>query len=476
MPKDKPAFSQPPRFASFVPKPWVQDLYPNDAKQPPPGLLNESSDNLATTDIPTERYWSHEWHKMEVDHVWRKTWQVACRIEEIPNDGDFVVYDIVDDSVIVVRSSTADIKAFTNSCLHRGTSIVDGAGSVEEFRCPYHGWSYNLDGQLTSLPAAWDFSHLNIDELQLPAVQVDTWAGFVFINLDPECSTLNEYLGVLPEHLDDFNIDNRYKAVHVSKVVPCNWKVAQEAFIEGYHVAETHFEKTLEGKIAVSGAAVSNYDTSIQYDYWKPHVTRMNMLGGIPSGYISDQLQSEQAIVDAYFARKPGDTVTLTEGQTARSLIAEHNRKIWGKSHNVDLSTASDAEMIDQIQYTLFPNFTVWPTIVAPLVYRFRPDGDDPNHSIFEIWMLLPIADDGSHPTPMTELRLDEDQLWSSVPELGGYGPVIDQDTPNFPRIQKGLKASKKGAVSLANYQENRIRVFHDTLEMYLFGPDSSLQ
>jgi hypothetical protein len=132
--------------------------------------------------------------------------------------------------------------------------------------------------------------------------------------------------------------------------------------------------------------------------------------------------------------------------------------------------------MIDQIQYTLFPNFTVWPTIVAPLVYRFRPDGDDPNHSIFEIWMLLPIADDGSHPTPMTELRLNEDQLWSSIPELGGYGPVIDQDTPNFPRIQKGLKASKKGAVSLANYQENRIRVFHDTLEMYLFGPDSSQQ
>jgi phenylpropionate dioxygenase-like ring-hydroxylating dioxygenase large terminal subunit len=476
MPKNKPAFPQLPSFASLVPKPWVQDLYPNDAKQPPPGLLNESSDNLATTDIPTDRYWSQEWHKMEVEHVWKKTWQVACRNEDIPNEGDFVVYDIVDDSVIVVRSSTGEIKAFTNSCLHRGTSIVDDAGSVTEFRCPYHGWSYDLDGQLTSLPAAWDFSHLNIDELQLPAVQVDTWAGFVFINLDPESSTLNEYLGVLPEHLDDFNIGNRYKAVHVSKVVPCNWKVAQEAFIEGYHVAETHFEKTPEGKIAVSGAAVSNYDTSIQYDYWKPHVTRMNMLGGIPSGYISDQLPSEQSIVDAYFARKPGDSVTLAKGRTARSLIAEHNRKIWGKSHNVNLTTASDAEMIDQIQYTLFPNFTVWPTIVAPLVYRFRPEGDDPNHSIFEIWMLHPIADDGSHPTPMTELRLDEDQLWSSIPELGGYGPVIDQDTPNFPRIQKGLRASKKGAVSLANYQENRIRVFHDTLEMYLFGSDSSLQ
>jgi hypothetical protein len=126
--------------------------------------------------------------------------------------------------------------------------------------------------------------------------------------------------------------------------------------------------------------------------------------------------------------------------------------------------------MIDQIQYTVFPNFTVWPTVVAPLIYRFRPDGDDPQRSIFEIWMLYPIADDGTHPDPMPELRLADDQAWSEVRELGNYGPVIDQDTPNFPRIQKGLRASSRGAVSLANYQENRIRVFHQTLERYLAG------
>ena len=93
-----------------------------------------------------------------------------------------------------------------------------------------------------------------------------------------------------------------------------------------------------------------------------------------------------------------------------------------------------------------------------------------PTHSIFEIWMLFPIADDGTHPPPMVELRLADDQPWSSVPELKGYGPVIDQDTPNFPRIQKGLRASARGAISLANYQENRIRAFHETLERYLAG------
>ena len=88
--------------------------------------------------------------------------------------------------------------------------------------------------------------------------------------------------------------------------------------------------------------------------------------------------------------------------------------------------------------------------------------------------MLYPKTDDGSHPPPMKERRLSESDLWASVQELGSYGPVIDQDTPNFPRIQKGMKASRQQTVSLANYQENRIRAFHQTLERYLAGEFAS--
>lgn len=458
------------RFADRVPKPWVQELYPNDDNPAPAGLLNSSAADLSTDDISAERYFSYEWHRQEVEHVWRKTWQLACRVEDVPNVGDYVVYDIVDDSVLVVRTEAGDLAAYTNSCMHRATALAEDSGCATSFRCPFHGWTYDLDGKLIFVPGDWDFSHLDLENIQLPTVQVDVWAGFVFVNLDPDCGPLEDYLGVLPDHLDDFKIDKRYKAVHVSKVIPCNWKVAQEAFIEGYHVAETHYDKDADGNLAATGAATSNYDTSIQYDYWGPHVTRMNMLGGIPSGYVADQLPDEQSIVDAYFARRNGESPTLADGQTARALIGDHNRKVWGERHNVDLSQFSDAEMIDQIQYTVFPNFTVWPTVVAPLIYRFRPDGDDPQSSIFEIWMLYPIADDGTHPEPMPEFRLADDQAWSEVSELGNYGPVIDQDTPNFPRIQKGLRASSRGAVSLANYQENRIRVFHQTLERYLAG------
>jgi len=456
--------------ANRVPKPWVEDLYPQDTNPPPQGLLRTSSADLDTADLSAERYYAYDFHRLEVEHVWKKTWQMACRVEEIPEAGDYVVYDIVDDSVIVVRQADGDIVAYTNSCLHRGTTLAEGVGNKKNFRCPYHGWTFGLDGALTYVPGAWDFAHMDLENTQLPKVQIDFWAGFVFVNLDKDCTSLTEYLGVLPDHLDDFHIENRYKAIHVSQVVPCNWKIAQEAFIEGYHVAETHFDKDADGNIAPVGAAASNYDTSIQNDYWQPHISRMTMLSGIPSGYIADQIDGEQGVVDAYFARKPGDRIQLKEGQTARSAIADHNRAVWGANHNVDFSAYSDAEMVDQIEYTVFPNFTVWPTIVAPLVYRFRPDGDDPTRSLFEVWMLFPIADDGTYPEPAEEHRLGPDDAWASVPELGSYGPVIDQDIPNMPRIQKGVRASTKRAVSLGSYQESRIRALHETLDRYIAG------
>lgn len=382
-----------------------------------------------------------------------------------------MVYDIVEDSVIVIRTDAGEIIAYVNSCLHRCSALVDESGhNSGNFVCPYHGWQYNQQGKLCFVPGSWDFSHLNLDDMHLPRVKVDTWAGFVFINLDDDCRPLKEYLDILPEHLDEFGLEDRYKAVHASQVVPCNWKVVQEAFIEGYHVAQTHYKKDVDGSIAPEGAAVSNNDTSIQYDYWPPHVSRLIMSGGVPSGYVADKIPDEQSIVDVYFGRRESDSIKLAEGQTARDAIAKRNREILSQAYNRDLSTTSDAEMVDQIQYTLFPNFTIWPSVVAPLIYRFRPHGDDPEQAIFEIWMLFPKSDDGSHPEPMKEVHLEPGESWTRVKEFGTYGPIIDQDTPNLPRIQKGLKASKKGSISLANYQENRIRAFHETLERYLAG------
>ena len=227
----------------------LQQVFDGDGIGPPEPFRQTPEMELGTADVSIDRYISKDWHNREVREVWQKTWQVACRVEEIPEIGDYIVYDIVDDSVIVIRTSETEIKAYFNACLHRGNALCLGSGNARRLRCPFHGFTWSIGGELHHIPSQWDFEHVEKENFSLPEARLSEWGGFVFINLDPECETLEEYLEILPQHLAPFNFENRYIAVHVSMVVGCNWKVAQEAFIEGYHVSETHYDKDEFGNL-----------------------------------------------------------------------------------------------------------------------------------------------------------------------------------------------------------------------------------
>jgi phenylpropionate dioxygenase-like ring-hydroxylating dioxygenase large terminal subunit len=461
-------------YADRGPGRSLQDVFDGDRIPPPAAFRENSTVPMGSADISVERYVSKDWHDAEIDRVWRKTWQVACRVEEIPEVGDYIVYDIVDDSLIVVRTAPDEIRAYYNACLHRGNALCLESGHAASFRCPFHGFDYSLDGKLRHVPSRWDFKHIPEDEFRLPEAQLGLWGGFVFVNLDPSCNSLQEYLEILPSHLDGFHFENRFIAAHVSMVVGCNWKVAQEAFIEGYHVAETHFEKDSSGDVNPDGLACYMDDVMMQYDVWPKsrHVTRMTLASGVPSEHVSHSQRSEQDIVDAMLRYVPAnERPKLAPGESARPALAEFNRKTLGKSFGVDLSKHSDSEMLDQVQYTLFPNFTFWPTLFAPLLYRFRPAGDTPDASIFDVYMLHPIPEDGRAWEVAQENRLEPGAAWASAKELGVYGPILDQDIPNMLRMTKGLKTMRKRGVTLANYQENRIRHLHRTLDEYLSCP-----
>jgi hypothetical protein len=199
------------------------------------------------------------------------------------------------------------------------------------------------------------------------------------------------------------------------------------------------------------------------------HIDRLVLTGGVPSQYVAHRLESEQNVVDVMLRRIPAESrPQLKPGERARTAIADYYRKALGALHKVDLSNAPDLMIVDQVQYNIFPNFTIWPTIIAPLCYRFRPYGNDPDRAIFEVWLLYPRPDDGEAREVKKELRLEPGALWESVPELGPYGPIIDQDMPNLPRLQRGLKAMSKPGITLGDYQEIRIRRFHKVLEEYL--------
>ncbi len=438
----------------------VQQVLAADVNPPPACLLIDSpAKGQSTKDLSLDRYYAKEWHDREVEKVWRRTWQMACRLEEIPNVGDHVVYDIVHDSVIVVRTSPTEIKAHINSCLHRGTRLCTEDGNMRHIKCPVHGMTWGLDGALAGMPCAWDFPHVNREKFSLPQVQVGTWGGFVFINFDPCCEPLESYLEVLPEHFKAFNLENRWKAVHGAKIMPCNWKLAQEAFMEGFHIATTHPQS-----LGYTG------DTNTQYDVFPGrHVSRFIMLEGVASPSLAEVPQ--QKIVDDMqrdigFYR--GHDITVGPGESARAKLAAHARERISRSAKQDFSKLSDSESIDLIQYLLFPNLSPWGGQATPLVYRFRPHGDNPEESIMEIMLLFAKAPDGSHPPPCKVTQIGLNDSWHMVPGMGSAADVTDQDTDNLKRIQRGIRASRKPGATLAVYQESRIRHFHETLEAYM--------
>ena len=443
------------------PSPSVLEVLRSDVNPAPNIMLTESpAQDQSSEDVSAERYFSKTWHDQEVEKVWRKCWQLACRVEHIPNVGDHVVYNIVHDSLIVIRTAENEIRAYINSCLHRGTMLRTEAGCVNQLRCPFHGWTWKLDGSLSIIPGQWDFPHVDKDAMALPEAKVGVWGGFVFVNFDPECEPLESYLENLPEHFEAFNLEDRYVAAHVAKIMPCNWKLAMEAFVEAYHVGVAHPQ-------------VLGYygDTNTQYDVWPNvrHVSRMISVQGVPSpalkGFPPERTIEEMRRDVPFFAGKP---IEVGDGETARGKLAQRAREKISRSVGKDMSALSDTESLDLIEYMLFPNMVPWGGQALPITYRFRPNGDDPESSIMEIMFLFSKAPDGSHPEPAKMTMLGPNQNWSDAPELGSAAMVADQDTDNLMRIQKGLRASKKAGVTLARYQESRIRHFHETLDAYI--------
>ena len=442
--------------------PSYQRVLDGDTHKAPEVLRAQASLDLGSADLPADVYLSPEQHRLEVDHLWRRTWQIAGRVEEVADPGDSFVYDIADDSLLILRSASGELRAYHNACLHRGTRLRDEPGCLERIRCPFHGFTWDLEGDLKDVPCRWDFPDLRDADFRLPRAQVDTWGGFVFVNFDLEAPPLLDYLEDLPSHFAHWPLEDRFVAARVERRIECNWKVAIEAFIETYHVIGVH-----------SGNLPFFADASSQYDVWPEHrhFNRMLNASGVPSPHIRGEISAQRTVdvASRYGMVEPGTRVP--EGATARSVLVEASRKRLEEGLGVDSSRLSDAEVQDVIQYSLFPNVVLFGGLGSPLFYRARPDGDDAQACLFEVMLLLPVPD-GAEKPPAAERRwLEADEKWGDVPELSYFGPVLDEDQAIMPRVQRGLRASRKSTVTLGAYQESRIRHFRRTISEYLQTP-----
>ena len=435
----------------------MQALLDLDSRPVPPVLRAIGDAELATSSVPRQRYTSRAVHDLEVDKVWRRVWQMACREEQIPDVGDSVVYEAPGLSLVLVRSAPDEIRAFHNSCLHRGTRLRSQPGHIDELRCPFHGFTWNLDGTFAGMPCPWDFPHVEARSFGLPQARVGRWGGFVFVTTDAEVAGLETYLEILPEHFASWDLGDRYLSAHVVRVVPCNWKVALEAFIESYHTVAVHPQL-----LKTSG------DTQTQYDVYDGvrHVNRMITPVGIASEHV--EAVPEQDILDAMFLTKDDSDAVVPDGATARQVLAERTRRQLTERTGRDYSSISDCEALDAIEYFLFPNFVPWAGYTTPLVYRFRPHGDDHRAALMDVMLLEPVPVAGPRPPAAPTRHLDAGQRWADAPELGYLGRILDQDTATLARLQHGLQSVDGPDVTLARYQESRIRHFHATLGQYL--------
>jgi phenylpropionate dioxygenase-like ring-hydroxylating dioxygenase large terminal subunit len=442
-------------------RPSYREIIERDASPVPDVLALTVNPVQSTEDIPFRHYISDEFFDLEMQKMWPRVWQIACREEHVPAVGDYFVYDIGRYSVVVVRTSETEIKGYYNSCLHRGTKLKPSgsAGWSPQIQCPFHGWTWELSGALREVPCSWEFEHLDYEANGLPEVQVDTWNGFVFINMDPHAGPLLEYLEVLPEHFAHWRFEDWYVAVHIRKEVHCNWKIAMEGFMEAYHTPVVHPEMC-----QVVG------DWNMQHDIFGDHVSRDLCPMGVSSPSLDEPL-SEQELFDR---SRPGNLSTtqgdrLPEGKTARTAMAEQTRRRFREEFGMELDTHSDAEVIDSLKYNVFPNLMFSGGAAMHGLSIFRPLGCATGKATIDRLTFVPVPKGEPRPAPAEVVYIEEGESYAKAPGITEFNArVLDQDTSIMRLQQEGMQTSAKGAETLSTYQESRVRWLHDTLIKYV--------
>ncbi|MDC1315312.1 aromatic ring-hydroxylating dioxygenase subunit alpha [Pseudomonadales bacterium] len=423
-----------------------QELLDQDSRPVPDVLRLQSPKDMGLQRYSVKRYTSAAWHELEVERLWKKVWQFTCREEDIPEPGDHYRYDIAGMSFLIVRTEAGELKAYPNACLHRGRMLKEFDGNAAELRCPFHGFCWKLDGQLKDIPADWDFPQIDQSDFSLPEIPLAVWAGFIFINPDQNCDPFDDFIKDLAEQFERWNLGGLYKQAHAAKVMPCNWKIAQEAFCEAFHVNATHPQ-----------IMRSIGDVNSQVDVWE-NCSRVITAGGTHSPLLTDVSNPDliRAMMDL---DHDAEVPEIPEGVSLRTFLADRSRENLKAIAGDRAETYCDAELMDSLDYTLFPNFHPWGAFNG-IVYRFRPNGNDHRSSIMECMMLAPF--EGERPPAAKVHWLEEDETWSSV--LGFLGKVFDQDSFNMPKVQQGLEATYMDGIVLSGYQESKVRWLHHKL------------
>lgn len=442
----------------------------------PADFANETLSEPVT--YPVEAYVSEEYARAERDRLWRKVWLQAGRVEDIPEVGDYITYEILDDSILIVRSPEHGIRAYHNVCPHRGRRLVDTPGGARnargtrmQFMCGYHGWRFNLNGENTHVLHKEDWKGALTDECAgLSKVNVDTWGGWIWINMDPDCESLRDYLEPVASMLDPFELQNMRCRWRKWGIFDCNWKVALEAFNETYHVQTTHPEFNKFGEFR-GWARAHGKHSNIGYD--APKDMDQNQQAKLRLGSGADPRVST-AEMQLYTWEKANTNTTRTlvdaalrladelpEGtpadQVLRHWLASARRDdeqrgvVWPTVDPAHVGKSGTA-------WQVFPNFQIGHAVNNMLCYSARPCGYNPDKCIFEgaVYELFPEGQE-----PRTE--------WEYCPATAeAWCYVLSQDFSNVAAVQQGMKSLGFSGPKPNPYMERSTANLHRNLAIYM--------
>jgi len=426
--------------------------------------------------VPTQDYISSDFAALEAEHLWPRVWQVACREEEIPNVGDVITYEIVDESIIVVRTGPETIRAFYNVCPHRGRRLVDDNGHVSQFMCRFHGWKWELDGTTDRIVDEQDWGGcLTREDTDLVALKVGCWGGFVYVNMDEDAEPLEDFLKDVIARCGKFEFEKMRYRWYKTVVYPCNWKVALEAFNEAYHVQATHPQML---------RYIQDYSVSGEYGrhsaFWYPPLDEgqsrfeySSRLGERPHSdyrqYVLEYFKEMHEQLGAMVTPRSYEAAQRLKSEVAADAPAievltklrEFQREAavedgagWPKELTPEYVAAS------RVDWHVFPNQVFLHSSVDGIVcYRARPNGHDPDSCIFDIWSLVRYAP-GKEPPLEREMYTD----WKAQE----WGRILMQDFGNMEQVQKGMRSRAFKGARTNPKQERAISNFHRGLREFV--------
>lgn len=442
-------------------------------------IIDHQSRPTAIRNFSTRRYLDRAYAEAEWQRVWQRCWLLAGVESDLAAPGDFFVFDIARESILLVRDERHELRAFYNVCQHRGNRLVTAdRGHLGRFRCAYHAWSYGLDGALERVPQADRFPHgVPCAERSLKAVHVDCWNGLVFVNLAQDPLPLLDYLGPVASQLAPYRFDAMTLVEDQTVHMACNWKAVVDNFSELYHVDFLHpqhkrmvdcsndtvqlFANGHTG-LAVPGATV-NPRFPVPEEPTDLQSAQLESLGLDPADFRGRVLEVRQAV--------------------------QRRKREVGRELGFDYSGFRDEQLSDVWQYNLFPNAILSFSPEHLWILRPRPLADDPTRCEFDKLSLVRFADpalnagageivgparpagNGSGLRPADYRRPDRDRFDHRAVIAGEKTMTItiDQDIELLGNVQAGMASAGFDSVWL-NDDEMRIQHFHDRLDELMAG------